>query len=189
MSSYLLSRTFVSNSSFRITTLPFLLHCSLSICTPEHRRSAFLLSIVSTNAVVLLSSSSQHHQWPVWKLCLWLVWMVWTFELSVCAHTETCTLQHWIVPHCGSTRGEYPNLRGNKFRFSKHVCLSLQLETPGYLVTIEQSQPDRSKKPFHPVRYKSVHRDVVELDLDSIRDLANDLSFIQWLLNVSDSKK
>ncbi|XP_023808278.1 myelin regulatory factor-like protein isoform X1 [Oryzias latipes] len=28
----------------------------------------------------------------------------------------------------------------------------VKLETPGYLVTIEQSQPDRSKKPFHPVR-------------------------------------
>uniref|UniRef100_A0A3Q0SLM5 Myelin regulatory factor like n=1 Tax=Amphilophus citrinellus TaxID=61819 RepID=A0A3Q0SLM5_AMPCI len=28
----------------------------------------------------------------------------------------------------------------------------VKLETPSHLVTIEQSQPDRSKKPFHPVR-------------------------------------
>ncbi|XP_047430695.1 myelin regulatory factor-like protein [Mugil cephalus] len=28
----------------------------------------------------------------------------------------------------------------------------IKLETPNHLVTIEQSQPDRSKKPFHPVR-------------------------------------
>ncbi|MEQ2198948.1 hypothetical protein XENOCAPTIV_021315, partial [Xenoophorus captivus] len=29
----------------------------------------------------------------------------------------------------------------------------IKLETPSHEVTIEQSQPDRSKKPFHPVRY------------------------------------
>ncbi|KAM4570047.1 myelin regulatory factor-like protein [Odontesthes bonariensis] len=28
----------------------------------------------------------------------------------------------------------------------------VKLETPSHLVTIEQSQPDRSKKPFHPIR-------------------------------------
>lgn len=36
--------------------------------------------------------------------------------------------------------------------FFQIKVFGVKLETPSHLVTIEQSQPDRSKKPFHPVR-------------------------------------
>ncbi|KAF6738407.1 Myelin regulatory factor-like protein [Oryzias melastigma] len=63
-------------------------------------------------------------------------------HFQVTVHIGMATEPHYVTTLSGPQEVDHFQIK----------VFGVKMETPDYLVTIEQSQPDRSKKPFHPVR-------------------------------------